>query len=550
MSSKAMADWRVGVTSSPRSKVLNLLIIVLLGCLEQLVAGQAVEELGENDFDTAVEGTSHALVAFTASWCPHSRRLERELKGVWSQLMGAISAGDLLVAQVDTDQAPGVADSYGIRRVPEMLLFSGSAAMPERYAGPHDAESIAEWASKRVDGAVVLAATSEHLPAMPPRRPFAVGNFPEGFEWEQLCFHKAAMNVDGVDWIEIGDGGYHMLERVGLVGYKDSNAVIAVVHPDAEASEGWGVAVKTDALNDAESVANFVRGSTESAVADFESEEGFDALFAGGERRQLILFSSLDLDEASERNFARACRSLKGRFSCAKADLETKGGGSTEAARSFGLSPDEAEGRIGALEEDDEGDPEAGLLVRKYLMASGTVDERAIVNFADAIEAGVRRPATVSESEPESPRFEGSVRRIVANEFDALAGRPDTDLLLVVDNPHGCQASQALAPALERIARLPSSGRGEFHSLLVARMDGTANEHPLAYARHFPSIFFFPAGTSPEATGVRFRGSDRSVQALVSFAKSHCGACGREDPINDGLTAEGLSARDGFTDEL
>ncbi len=56
-------------------------------------------------------------------------------------------------------------------------------------------------------------------------------------------------------------------------------------------------------------------------------------------------------------------------------------------------------------------------------------------------------------------------------------------------------------------------------SVVIAKMDGTENEHPDIDVKGFPTIMFFPAGDEQKA--IVFEGGDRSLKALTKFIKQH-----------------------------
>jgi thioredoxin 1 len=58
------------------------------------------------------------LVDFGAKWCAPCRALDPVIAEV-----AARTSGRIKVVTVDTEEAPGIAQAYGIRAVPTLLLF-------------------------------------------------------------------------------------------------------------------------------------------------------------------------------------------------------------------------------------------------------------------------------------------------------------------------------------------------------------------------------------------------------------------------------------------
>ncbi|MGC4001022.1 MAG: thioredoxin [Anaeromyxobacter sp.] len=86
-----------------------------------------VIEVGAAEFQREVlEADRPVLVDFTAAWCAPCRALAPELEA-----LAARHAGRLRVAQVDVDRHQVIADQYGIRSMPTLLLFRGGRVVKQ-----------------------------------------------------------------------------------------------------------------------------------------------------------------------------------------------------------------------------------------------------------------------------------------------------------------------------------------------------------------------------------------------------------------------------------
>lgn len=81
-------------------------------------------KVAEESFDSTVLGAeAPVLVDFYADWCPPCKVMAPILDEVARERAGA-----LLVAKVDTDAAPAIAQRYGIRSIPTFTLFRNGRA--------------------------------------------------------------------------------------------------------------------------------------------------------------------------------------------------------------------------------------------------------------------------------------------------------------------------------------------------------------------------------------------------------------------------------------
>ena len=98
------------------------------------------QQLTERTFDAFVNGYDGLVLGeFWAPWCPHCLSFDPTVRKVAEML-----AGETAVAQVNTQENPALAQRFGVKGIPLLVLIRQGKAV-DRLPGVQSSEAIVTW---------------------------------------------------------------------------------------------------------------------------------------------------------------------------------------------------------------------------------------------------------------------------------------------------------------------------------------------------------------------------------------------------------------------
>ncbi|EPQ54104.1 protein disulfide isomerase [Gloeophyllum trabeum ATCC 11539] len=99
--------------------------------------------------EVALDDSKNVLVAFTAPWCGHCKRMKPDLEKAAEDFA---AESDCIIANVDADAQPNrpLAEKYGVSSYPTIKFFpKGHKEDPEPYEGPRTEEGFVEYLNQK-----------------------------------------------------------------------------------------------------------------------------------------------------------------------------------------------------------------------------------------------------------------------------------------------------------------------------------------------------------------------------------------------------------------
>eukprot|EP00887_Chlorella_sp_A99_P005246 scaffold1.g5246.t1 len=418
----------------------------------------------DKNWDDTVGKSKYALVEFYAPWCGHCKAL----KPNYAKAATILKGHDASI--VDATEEKELGKKFEVQGYPTLKWFvDGKLAMD--FSGGRQADDIVRWVKKKAGPPTVAVDSAEALEkATKDSRVYVLGFF-ESFEGDKHTQYEAvAKKSDDAAFVKTADK-----EVAAKLGLKAPGFALARNYPE------FGLETVRAALDGEDEfekqLLDFVKAERLPAFLEFSSASSND-IFGSGVAHQIIVVAKPDEFKAGSdlvTAMTAAAKELKGKVIFVYSKL---GSDDSKPIMSFF-----------GLEEEAEKPQVVGFFTKggKKYRFDGDATAEPLKEFARKVVDGTAPKFFKSAAEPKEPKEKG-VTVVVGNTVESIVKDPKKDVLLEVD------------------------------SVVIAKMDGTENEHPDVEAQGFPTLLFFPAEDG--AAAVPYDG-ERDLAGFTKFLKKN-----------------------------
>jgi len=444
--------------------------------LSVLFAGVAAEVvvLTDANFELIAGADKPVLVEFYAPWCGHCKALEPELERAAVELSGVAQVG-----KVDATKEEGLAGKFGVNGYPTLKWFpEANTKSVFEYDGGRTSDTIVDWV-KGMLGPAVNVASSPHQPSISRCAVTLFGpSMLDAFEEFARSRRHSAF------WTYVASDSF----KLQFDHVKQQPIIV----------EGEPTSATLKADFDRHSFPLF-------GALTGETFGKYTARDAGLVWAMFPLTSSQSAEQVADQHremMTEVAQRFLGRYSVVWTDtIQFKG--AIESMLGITTFPAIAVHKKA-------GDK------KKYIMPDETFSAANIVAFIEGIESGEVKPLLKSEEPPpaESPE---AVKTVVGVTMQELLLSATQDVLLEVYAPW-CGHCKKLEPELQKLGK-KFAKEGLQDLVMVAKMDGTANDSPLDHVEWsgFPTLFYFKHG-NPKP--IKYN-AEREAKAMWKWIKKN-----------------------------
>ncbi|KAI3705464.1 hypothetical protein L1987_75702 [Smallanthus sonchifolius] len=398
------------------------------------------------------------MVEFYAPWCGHCKALAPEYAAAATGLKGEA----VVLAKVDAQEESEL-ETYEVQGFPTVLFFVDGVHKP--CLGQRTKDAIVTWIKKKTGPGVYNITTVEDAEKILTSEDKVVVAFLDslvGTESEELV--AASRLDDDVNFYQTVDPNVAKLFHINP---DVKHPALVLLKKDAEKVTHY------DGLFEKSSIKEFVFANKLPLVTTF-SRESVTLICESPIKKQILLFATSKGSTKVVQTFEDAAKLFKGKLIFLFVELDDEDVGKP-IAEYFSITGD-APQVIGCTGNDDG---------KKFVFDQDLTLENLKVFGEDFLDDKLKA-FYKSDHIPEH-NDGGDVKIVVGNNFDDIVLDESKDVLLEIYAPW-CGHCQALEPTYNKLAM----HLRDVDSLVIAKMDGSTNEHPRAKADGYPTIL--PSG--------------------------------------------------------
>ncbi len=434
--------------------------------------------LDRNNFDDFIQKHQYVFVKFYASWCDHCKSME----AAYSSLSQRFKEHQISipVVEINGNVETPISEKYEVRGYPTLKLFVDGE--PIDYKGARDEETLFNWILQKMEQSVteissvqeltvlesnrisiLLVTTTSNTPILKTFNTLA-GSYPE------IPFHYTYSN--------------EIRKKLDLD--EDTHFVILRTFDD-------GVKILSANELRLEDMKSFFLAYKYEAAVQFDQETA-DRIF--NNHKHAIIMLSDDSENEKINIFKEVAREYIGGPLLFVKSTITSGLGS-RLAEFLGVTAKD-ENSVRLIRFSQEG-------LAKFKLED--ISEQSLHQFIDEWKNDKLQQYFKSENIPEDNS--GPVKVVVGKNFENIVFDDTKDVLLEAYAPW-CGHCKQFEPIYKELAENLSV----FPNIVIAKMDGTANEHKSLLIKGYPTIKLYKVGNKQNP--IDFTG-EKDINSLMNF---------------------------------
>ncbi|EGW29868.1 uncharacterized protein SPAPADRAFT_63488 [Spathaspora passalidarum NRRL Y-27907] len=469
----------------------------------------AVVKLAASNFTSFLEANPLVLTEFFAPWCGYCKMLGPE----FSKAADSLNAThpNIKLAQVDCVSDESICRDHGIRGYPTLkVIRDGESQAGEDYAGPRDAQGIADYMIKQTLPAVQVPASYDLLEKLVDEqaKPFIIQVNPSAEA--NATFGKIAKSKKNdyafisVEDKKLADQLSKKFKNVDLT--KEDTYIVA--HPaqfdDAAKFDGKTV--------DQESLLAFIEAEVVPYFGDI-TRETYMTYMSSPLPLAYYFYKTPEQRESISKDLAKIAKKYRGKINIAGVDATLFG----KHAEVINMDPEIVP--LFAIHNVTDN--------KKYGVNQTTYPEGpsadVISKFVDDFFEGKVAPIIKSEDLPtEEEKKASPVVKLVGHNYRQILDDVSKDVFVKYYAPW-CGHCKKLAPTWEDLASIFGSNKDDA-KVVIANIDHTNNDVDVPIdIQGYPTLLLYPAnGKIDQKTGLRepiLYESGRDLESLLAFVK-------------------------------
>ena len=450
------------------------IVLITARAIAEISEDEGVWVLNESNFNEGISIQSDLLVEFYAPWCVYCQELAPEYSRAALRLLRATPP--IRIAKVDATENEYLVQRFGIEGLPTLIYYING--VPTEYNGARTEENIVEWVLKKNKTKMLTARSLGELTDYLKLYAVTLVLFAAKDAPEVEIFEVASRTLEGA-WFILSTAE-ESLERYNTT----EPSMIMFKHFDDKL-------VRFDEVFGQNEISVFLQTNKNPWVREF-NQESAELIFK--DLHPVIFLFTAEYGKFQEL-FTTLSQEFKETLLFCQTDL-----GKSELLRLSEYLGLTAQAQTTAMILDSE------KSWRKYRV-SGEITLENLRKFINDWTNGELLPYFKSQEIPEED-YENNVRVLVARNFEEIVYDRRKDVLVEFYAPW-CTHCHELQPEYEKLARMLEG----IDSIIIAKIDGTANEVPGVSVRGFPTLRFYSA---IDKNGIDFNG-DRTLQGILEF---------------------------------